>query len=485
MTQTRPNWLQRQLEIRLLLPVLLIVIVTGLLGAYGAHRLVGGVFDRWLMDAAKSVAKQVHFSGEVASIELSAQSQAMLTYDAVDSVYFEVVQDGSRLVGEAGLPVDGVRASPQGEGAQAYDAQFGGKPVRIARVAVGGPNGRQAIVLVAETLIKRQRAERDLLLMMLPLGALPVLAALAIAVAVRSTIRPLERIAERWNERSHESLQPLPADDLPKELLPFAQALNGLLARLGSMLERERRLAATAAHQLRTPLAGLQLGLTRAAEASDLEGARSVLREMVRTTERTARLVQQLLALGRLDPELRTHLQFEHADLVQLAREVGESYLDAALKRNIELAFASDVPSVPVRANADLLTEALANVMDNAIRYTQEGGQVTIRAGHDAAGAFVHISDSGPGIPLHERPQIFERFVRGQAAIGDGSGLGLSIVMEIASLHGAEVTLDDASEGGTRLTIRFSDGRLKQGAAIQEAPLRPGKGGADSEARAA
>lgn len=455
MTAHRSRWLQRQLEIRLMLPVLLIVAVSGLLGFYGAQRLVERVFDRWLMDAGRSLAQQVRFVGPKASIELSPQSERLLTYDVVDRTYFEVVQSDRHLIGDIGLPQQGPRATEPPGRARAYDGNVDGNAVRVVSIPVIGASGQQALVLVAETLIKRERAQRDLLLMMLPLAALPVLAALTIGFVVRSTIRPLERIAARWTEQSHESLQPIPAGDIPIELLPFAAALNGLLERLRLMLERERQLAAIAAHQLRTPLAGLQLGLARAAEAQDVEGARSVLRDMARTTDRTARLVQQILALGRLDPELRSQLQLERIDLVAIAREVGEAYLDAAMARRIELEFVAAVPTLSVLAHPDLLIEALGNLIDNAIRYTPEGGEVMIGVATGRAGPYVEICDSGPGVPVHERAQVFDRFVRGRTATGDGSGLGLAIVNEITTLLDASVKLDQAPQGGARVTVHF------------------------------
>lgn len=149
---------------------------------------------------------------------------------------------------------------------------------------------------------------------------------IAIVWGVRRSIRPLEAIAARWNERSHTSLDPIRASDMPRELMPFATALNGLLQRIRDMLARERQFAATAAHQLRTPLTGLQLGLARAAEAPDLEATRCVLRELEQNTQRSARMVQQLLSLGRLDPELRGALDCRDTDLVALAivREIAE-----------------------------------------------------------------------------------------------------------------------------------------------------------------
>lgn len=459
MDKTRRRWVQRELQLRLMLPVLLIVGLAGLFGAYEGQQVVNRVFDRWLLDGAQSLAQQVRFEGGRAIVDLPRQAQQMLLYDAVDRVNFEVVQGEEHLIGERGVPLrpmQGRVAVRQSDGTRTYDAEFGGAQVRVASVPVIGPDGERATVLMSETTIKRQRARRDLLLMILPLASLPLFAALVIALAVRSTIAPLEGIAKRWNERSQESLEPLPAAELPRELLPFAAAFNALLARLRSTLERERQLAATAAHQLRTPLTGLQLGVARAAEAPDLQQARAILDEVGRTTQRAARLVQQVLALGRLDPELRTGLELVEVDLVPLAREVGESYLDAALEKGLDLEFTSELASLAARGQPDLLSEALGNLIDNAIRYTPRGGTVEISVRCDADSAWLEVSDSGPGVPAHERERLFQRFVRGSSADAGGSGLGLAIVKEIASLHGAQARIDQSLLGGARVTIRFA-----------------------------
>jgi two-component system sensor histidine kinase TctE len=279
---------------------------------------------------------------------------------------------------------------------------------------------------------------------------------MAILLAVRGTVRPLELIAARWNERSHASLQAIADDDVPRELAPFTAALNGLLARIREMLLRERQFAATAAHQLRTPLAGLQLGLARAAAAENVETAREVIGELSSATQRMARLVQQLLALGRLDPEVRSELDLQECDLVALAQDVGSAHADAALAKDIDLELVTSAASVSVPANAELLAEALGNLLDNAVRYTQPGGRVLVEVIADPARIF-RVSDSGPGVPEGEREAVFERFVRGRAATGDGSGLGLAIVRDVALLHNASVRISDSVWGGTCVTMVFDD----------------------------
>ena len=451
-TARRAPRLGRQLRLRLLVPVLLIVAATALLGGWMSKRLTDRVFDRWLLDSAHSLAQLVRFDNGRAVLDLPPAAAALLAYDDTDRTWHSVSQ-GQRLVeGQVGLPAAGDHGIRYLRG-QAYDAQVEGRDVRVVSAVVEG----DTVVRVAETLVKRQRTEQELLAIVWPMSLLVLAAGGAILLAVRRTVQPLQTIAARWNQRSQASLQPIAADDMPRELLPFAEALNELLARIRAMLERERAFAANAAHQLRTPLAGLQLGLSRAAEAPDLASTRLVLAELGLATQRQARLVQQILLLGRLDPELRGGADFQPTDLVALAQNVGTMYVDAAQAKGVTLEL--DAPEAPetalrVAAHADLLAEALGNLLENAIRHTPAGGRVLVS--FKLQPPTLQVDDCGPGVPEAERQAVFERFVRGQGAAGEGSGLGLAIVRDIARLHDARVALGVSPLGGCRVTIQFA-----------------------------
>ena len=444
--------LWRDLLGRLLLPLLLIVAATGALGLYTAQTLTDHTFDRWLLDTARALARQVRVVDGQAVVDLGHNAEAILSYDVVDSSYFSVRQQQRHVAGHAGMPQSGRQEARYGDG-RVFDAAFAGQPVRVAEVTVGS-GASQVQVTVAETLVKRGGVRADLQLMLLPLGLLLLAAAVAIVLALRWTLLPLELIATRWNERSHRSLQTIDVQGVPRELLPFASALNDLLVRIHQLLLRERRFAANAAHQIRTPLAGLQLGLSRAAAAPDLAIARAVIAELQGSTQRTARLLQQLLALGRLDPETAFDLDRRPVDLVALAHDVGALYLDAALARQIDLELVAPEHPVMVSVQAELVSEALANLVDNALRYVPPGARVEISVGEHPPS--LAVADSGPGLPADERVAVLERFVRGRGASGDGSGLGLAIVREITELHHAGLQLDTSVLGGLVVRLRFA-----------------------------
>lgn len=449
----RPQGLRNRLLLRLMLPLLLAVAVTAAVGIFAARSLTDGVFDRWLLDAAQSLAQQVRFVNHQAQIDLPQPAQAILSYDDSDRISFSVSQGASHLIGQQGIATHGLRESRYRAG-RAFDANFGGRPVRVAAVDIDDRNGDTATVLVAETTNKRERAQHRIALMLLPMGLLLGAAALAIQIAVTGTVKPLEIIARRWDERSHTSLEPIDAEGVPRELMPFATALNDLLLRIRGMLARERQFAATAAHQLRTPLTGLQLGLARAAVAPDLASTRDVLRDLEQSTLRAARLVQQLLMFGRLDPESRAEMDKTPTDLVELARDVGATFTDIALAKSIDLELIAPQSPVRIDVQADLVAEALANLLDNAFHHTPVGGYVTVHVTADPPA--LRVDDSGAGVPENEYQAIFERFTRGRDARATGSGLGLAIARDIAVLHGAVLSVARATLGGASFQLVFT-----------------------------
>jgi len=453
MTAQRQPGLYRRLTVRLLLPMLILVSGGGALGIYAATRLTSEVFDRWLLDAAVSLAQQVTGSGDALRIDMPRSSQSMLGYDEIDQTFFAVENNGALLLGTTRIPHAGTHEAVYPNG-HAFDAEINGRKVRVATARPSCTHCDGVRVLVAETRLKRERVERSMVWIFSPMVLLLLATMLAILMTVRRTLQPLETLAAQWNRESHQSLRPIPAGDLPRELTPFSTALNDLLARIRQMLVRERRFAATAAHQLRTPLAALRLGLDRARRAPDLDSTRAVLSELDVATDHTARMVQQLLLLGRLDPEQYANVELQPVDLCETARDVCGALSDIALARNVEIEVEAPDHAVMVQAQSELLAEAVANLVDNALKASPPRGLVQLSVLSDPPG--LQVSDNGPGIPLHERESVFEHFVRGEQATWSGSGLGLSIVQDIAKLHRASISISDAAKTpGTCVRFEF------------------------------
>jgi two-component system, OmpR family, sensor kinase len=276
-------------------------------------------------------------------------------------------------------------------------------------------------------------------------------------------LRPLETMSRAVAKRQPDAMAPLAESGLPEELRPLAGSLNALLARLDDALNAQRRFTADAAHELRTPLAALKLQVELVERAPDAAARAAALAQLEEGVDRASHLVEQLLVMARLEPDALTR-HFGDCDLVAVAKEgiVARATLAAGKRIDLGLARAA---AVPVRGDSASLSMLLANLLDNALRYTPEGGRIDVAIDDDAGHAVLTVADTGPGIPASERERVFDRFYRGanagepddQTSDGQtGSGLGLSIVKRIADAHGATVTLDTASDGhGLVVRVHF------------------------------
>ena len=303
---------------------------------------------------------------------------------------------------------------------------------------------------VAQAIDEREAiATRTALRTLLPFVVLIPLLGAMIWYGVGRGLSPLDAMSRAVGKRRPDALAPLAERGLPEELKPLAASLNALLARLDAALGAQRRFTADAAHELRTPLAALKLQVELVERAPDSAARSAALAELEAGVDRASHLVEQLLAMARLEPEALAR-NFGDCDLVALAKEsiVARTVLAAGKRIDLGLARAA---AVRVRGDAASLSILLANLLDNALRYTPEGGRIDVAVDDDAGSAMLTVADTGPGIPVAERERVFDRFYRGATAEvpsgQTGSGLGLSIVRRIADAHGATVTLDDAADG--------------------------------------
>jgi two-component system sensor histidine kinase TctE len=274
--------------------------------------------------------------------------------------------------------------------------------------------------------------------------------------AVGRGLAPLVTLRREIENRSHRDLSALPEAQAPQEVRPLIHAMNALLERLSLALAAQQRFIADAAHQLRTPIAGLKTQTELALRQNHSGEAQATLRQLQSGTERTTRLVNQLLSLARAEPLIGRVQAADTVDLRQLAREATSDWVPRALERNVDMGFDTDSHVAHVEGDAFLLREMLNNVLDNAVRYTQRGGQVTVRVLASPSGPTVCVEDNGLGIPETERARVFERFYRVLGTGAEGCGLGLAIVSEIAQSHGAQVSLNTGANGvGTVVKIVF------------------------------
>jgi len=311
------------------------------------------------------------------------------------------------------------------------------------------------VVQVSQHLsVRRRLAAHTALHTILPLvGLLPLLGVLMWIVVGRS-LRPLNRVASEVSALQPQALQPLPEGGLPIEVRPLVGALNGLLKRLGESVRLQRSFIADAAHELRTPLTAVRLQ-TQLAEraATDHERAEAFAR-LKDGIERASRLVQQLLILARTEPDALER-PYAPVGLRAVARQVIIEQAAIAEQKGVDLGL-SEGAAVSVTGNAEALHILVGNLVDNAIRYTPAGGTVDLSIAEEGSEVLLVVSDTGPGIPAEMRERVFDRFFRYEPNGGTGSGLGLSIVRDIAQRHGATVELGNAQpDKGLKVTVRF------------------------------
>lgn len=314
---------------------------------------------------------------------------------------------------------------------------------------------RNNVVQVAQPMsMRRDLAAGMALRSVVPLLLLlPVLGVL-IWLTVGRGMLPLRQIAKAVALRSPSSLHPLPEKGLPVEIGPVVHALNDLLGRLGRALESQKAFVADAAHELRTPLAAVQLQIQLAERAGTDEERKAAFADLKQGLSRASHVVQQLLTLARQEPEASESPRTV-VDLAEVARLVLAEHAPLASERNIDLGLVHEEHAA-VRGDADALRVMLGNIVDNAIRYTPPGGtvDVDVRAGEGTA--VVRVEDTGPGIPPEDRERVFDRFYRREGTQAPGSGLGLAIVKNIAERHGAAIVLEDRTPGpGLRVSVSF------------------------------
>jgi two-component system sensor histidine kinase TctE len=308
---------------------------------------------------------------------------------------------------------------------------------------------------------------------MLPQFVILPLAVLLVWLALARGIKPLNQLEERIRLRKPDDLSPLDDHAVPLEVAPLVSSINDLLTRLKESIATQKRFLADAAHQLKTPLAGLRMQADLAQRAdSSADELKQSLKLIGRASIRATHTVNQLLSLARAESG-STNIARAPCDLVQLAQEVMQDAITRAMDKHIDLGYEGvDMasPGVRVHGNATLLKELIRNLVDNAINYTpsteDKPGVITVRVLADRFGKVVvlQVENSGPGIPEAERDLVFQPFYRALGNDVDGSGLGLPIVMEIAHQHQASVTLEEALPGkampGVRFTVRFSNAQI-------------------------
>lgn len=434
-----------------------------------ATSIANAPFDRALADSVTLLAQQVKISQGRAHLALPIEVSDLLRADDSDRTYYQVLGTRGELVGgDAALPTPRDEEPPVPGVVQFRNDTVNGEEVRIAALQMDSHQPgveRQPYVQVAETLGKRAQLANEIIKgVILPQFIILPIAVVLVWFGLSRGIRPLSRLQEKIQARAPDDMRPIDPRETPEEVAPLVASFNQLLNRLEHNIQDQKRFIADAAHQMRTPLAGLRTQAELALREADPKELKRSLQQLATSSVRATRLINQLLALARAENRSHATADFAPMELESLSRDVLKDWVPAALEKRIDLGFEGPGVAVPILGNAVLLRELLKNLLDNAIRYTPIEGSVTVRVASDAASgrALLQVEDTGPGIAESERRLVFERFYRILGSGSDGSGLGLAIVREIARQHGAQVTLvspvkpGQADRPGTSIAIQFA-----------------------------
>jgi len=452
--RSRSRTLRSQLLRWLLIPLTLLFLADAFGSYVVARHLADRVYDGELLEIARELTLHVRAGGAMPRFDLEKDAERTLLLDQYDQVHYVVRNhDGTRIAGDADIPPP----KRAGSAPAFYDSALAGEPIRVVQLATAPDGAAPVSVAVAETRVKRHGLVNAIMIgVILPQLLLIVIAGIVLWAGVARGLAPLSHLQRAVAARSHLDLSPVSVPGVPGEVHPLLLAINDLMARLDEILAYQSRFIADAAHQLRTPVAGLKAHVEVALREEDPTQAKQSIAHLYTGVERMSRLVAQLLSLARNEPTTVRKLELAPLDLSKLAFDVTMEWVPEAYRKNVDLGFEGVEPHATIHGDATRLTELINNLLDNAIRYSRDDGRVTVRVASQPPR--VSVSDDGPLIPVDERERVFERFHRLLGTHADGSGLGLAIVQEIATLHGARIALSEDADGlGNTFTVTFPE----------------------------
>lgn len=427
-----------------------------------AQGLANAPYDQTLANALQVLNQQIEFDRGVVSLRMSTSARLALRTRENDGIFWKAVGPQGELIGGDGaLPTPEFKA-----GVELNTVYYGTKnlndfEIRLAYIwtDLNTQSNAPILLIAAESLDRRTQLANDIIKsVIIPQFVVLPIAALLIWFGLSRGIAPLNALQQRLRARRPDDLSPIDVRVAPSEIGPLLIAMNDLLTRLDSTMLAQRRFVADAAHQLKTPLAGLRTQAELAMRNVPPGDVQVSLEQIISGTSRATRLVNQLLLMA--NAENPNSIAMPPINLAEVAREQTQSWVDVAIDKGIDLGFECPNTEITVRGQHLLLGEALNNLIDNAIRYTPSPGRITVSISVQGRQVILAVDDSGPGIPADERERVFDRFYRVLGSNVEGSGLGLAIVREIALKHHAKIFIKDSQQdvpynSGARVEIHF------------------------------
>jgi len=413
-----------------------------------AYSIASGPYDRALQANVMALSNQIGYANDRVLVNLPAAASAILRYDETDEIFYQVRGPRSEvLVGDKDMPMPDRDDFTAPRTVYFTEAVVRGKEIRSAYTFLeftGAPG--PVVVQVGETLDKRTKLANEIIngVLLSQILLVPVFLFL-VWYGLTQGIAPLNALQRKIRGRKPQDLSPIDPNEAPEEVRPFILAINDLMARLSQSLRSQQRFVADAAHQMRTPLAGLKTQAEYALRETDRGEIEHSMRQIAASADRASHMVNQLLALARAESDAPVAMVL--LDLNELVANATREWVPQALAKSIDLGFEPCEEPAVVEGNATLLREMAANLVDNALRYTPAGGRVTARV---RCNRFVtlEVEDNGIGIEEHERDLVFERFYRVLGTRTEGSGLGLAIVREVAEAHRGRASVAPNPAGG-------------------------------------
>ncbi|WP_298607066.1 ATP-binding protein [uncultured Thiothrix sp.] len=420
--------------------------------------LAAAVFTYWdakqeleqVLDAHLAQASTLLVAQSTEELDDLEEEKAPLLHKYSRRVAFQIWEASDKLLFHSGnSPTTPLAGSKTGFS----DIRIAGQDWRVFTSQAQGEHDHQLIIHVAERKdVREQLANSIIANLLTPLWFTLPLLAILLWWAVATSLKPLVKLTQAVAQRKPDNLSAI-ALQTPVEVQPLVERLNQLFSRTKALIENERRFTADAAHELRTPIAGIQAQVQVAQAALSAENREHALTQALQGCQRASHLIAQLLTLARLESNAST--SFLSCDLQELAKQQISELAPSALEQGVQLELAEGEP-VHIQGLATLLEVLLRNLLDNAIRYTGANTEVVVTASSIDQQACLTICDTGPGLAPEEIAKITERFYRPADTTGTGSGLGLSIVKRIVELHAGSLQIKQGATGrGLCVSIYF------------------------------
>ena len=461
MINFKTNSIRQKLFNWLLILLLPLLILGKFYAYYMANYFANLAYDRTLFRVALALADQVEVKNGQMVVDLPQSTLNLIEYDKDDWIYYQI-QDQYRhlLIGDEKLLPPNKMPAPGKH--LYYNAKLDDKELRIVafNLPLAGTSATgNATILIGETTAKRDTMANEIItVMLIPQGILVILLIILVYFGIKRGLISLEQLKDQIARRLPHDTQAIEEKTTPQELQPLVHAMNDLLIKVKGAVDERQQFIANAAHQLKTPLAGLKIQAETALREKDIDSVQHALKQISSGSDNLGRLANQLLSLARAEPHQQNVANFSDVDLVKLINEITADWVPKALDKSIDLGVNCGLHQVLLKGNPVLLQELLNNLIDNAIRYSPQGAKITVSIKLLQDEAILSVQDNGAGITHNEQGKVFERFYRVLGSGESGCGLGLAIVREIAHQHQGNVQLaysDMKKSIGTIVKVTF------------------------------